>query len=759
MDKRSKPKELMQIEQEIKNINQDVYDALLLSGGEVLLREDIFNIIKLANAYKFALYLETNGRVLAHEELVNELKKHGIKGFYVNFYSHESRLHNYIAGNKHAWKETVAGIQNLLSYGFDVIIKLVITKENYKQLAETIEFLSELGVTQLQLYFPESIPEEYTLLEELVPKIPEAVPFINQALLKMNELGIKLIPRETPFSKIFYQSKWVKHGKKTNTKQGHVLLYDNKVNFDKKPLVSVIIPTYNRSKILKNTIVSLFNQSFPKELFEVIVVDDGSTDDTLDMIKGLKPPFRLRYYLQDDLGYGPGRARNIGALYANGEILLFLDSDVISDPRNIEEHVKIHHEFKKKHNHEVVVIGKRIDLHKTKSADEALSPEVILNNFDRIKRLPARVDLRESFYKWCDDNPSEFKAPWHMIYTNNLSLRKQHYLDVGMIDESFVFWSIEDQELGYRMQWLRFVLNSRAIGYHQHHPLVYGSTEAKFKAFKYNARIFYKKFLNPQIYEMYKPWIHNKSCVVQINNETINNCIAYKFMGMKPDKQKTVSEIKQELELYAREGDKNLKLIGGNPLLHPKINEILQLAKQLFERITIETEAESLTELKKIIDISRLGVNSFVFMLGGYKAYQHDALMNSKGSFEAVLKAIKNMVVLNQNFSVKLLITKQNYPFVEDAVILLKRLGVKSIELNVPLCYSDSSMLFSESSIPLSSIIYYHIYMGLRTAKENNMNISTINVYSDFLGLHTNIFLRLFELFGKPVATSMSELR
>ncbi|MBW2988667.1 glycosyltransferase, partial [Candidatus Woesearchaeota archaeon] len=537
-------------------------------------------------------------------------------------------------------------------------VKLVITRQNYKTLNKTIEFLADQGAKKIQLFYPESLPEEYSKLEEYVPSIPEALPFVNAALIKINELGLEFLPRFTPFSKRFYNSKWVKKGRKTGAKVGHELLYDNRLNFDKKPLVTVVIPTYNRSKILKNTLTSLFNQTFPADRFEVIVVDDGSTDDTFEMIKKLNPPYRLRYFLQDDLGYGPGRARNIGTLYANGDIMLFIDSDVISDPKNIEEHVKSHAYYKKKFDHEVVVIGKRLDLHTNSDIQALLNPEIILNDFDRIRKIPARPDLREDFFKWCDDEPSNFHAPWHMIFTNNLSIPRKHMLEVGLIDESFVFWGVEDQELGYRLQWLRFVLNSRAIGYHQHHPVVYHSKAGMDKAFKYNARIFYKKYLNPKIYEIYKPWIHNRACVVQINDATINDSIFFRFMGRKPGKVKGLDEVKKELELYYGEGDTEVTFIGGNPLLHPKIKQMLNFAKERFERITIDTEAESLSKLKTCIDVIQNGANEFIINIGGSNPEHHDVLMNRKGSFDATIRAIKNLSMLNQEFRVRLLISK-----------------------------------------------------------------------------------------------------
>ncbi len=93
------------------------------------------------------------------------------------------------------------------------------------------------------------------------------------------------------------------------------------------PLFSVIIPTFNRSTLLRECLKSLETQTFPLNEFEVIVVDDGSTDNTREMLAGMVTPFRLRsLHLENG---GPSFARNAGAGLAQGEYLAFTEDDVI----------------------------------------------------------------------------------------------------------------------------------------------------------------------------------------------------------------------------------------------------------------------------------------------------------------------------------------------------------------------------------------------------------------------------------------------
>lgn len=95
--------------------------------------------------------------------------------------------------------------------------------------------------------------------------------------------------------------------------------------YDKLPAVSVIIPTYNYAQFIRYAIESILAQTYPKELIEIIVVDDGSTDNTREILR--KYGDRITYIYQDNRG--PTGARNTGLSIAGGEIISFLDADDI----------------------------------------------------------------------------------------------------------------------------------------------------------------------------------------------------------------------------------------------------------------------------------------------------------------------------------------------------------------------------------------------------------------------------------------------
>ncbi len=92
-------------------------------------------------------------------------------------------------------------------------------------------------------------------------------------------------------------------------------------------MISVIIPTYNEEDVLKSCLESLGSQTFTN--FEIIIVDDGSSDNTPNLLTNASKSGLIKYYSQDHKG--AGAARNLGAGHAKGEILVFVDADMTFD--------------------------------------------------------------------------------------------------------------------------------------------------------------------------------------------------------------------------------------------------------------------------------------------------------------------------------------------------------------------------------------------------------------------------------------------
>jgi cellulose synthase/poly-beta-1,6-N-acetylglucosamine synthase-like glycosyltransferase len=104
--------------------------------------------------------------------------------------------------------------------------------------------------------------------------------------------------------------------------------------------ISVIIPTYNRINELENLLYSLNNQTIASSQFEIIVVDDGSSDGTEEWFMKHKDQFNVKILFYTQVHGGPGAARNLGMEKAHGDIFAFTDTDCIAEPEWLEHLTK-----------------------------------------------------------------------------------------------------------------------------------------------------------------------------------------------------------------------------------------------------------------------------------------------------------------------------------------------------------------------------------------------------------------------------------
>lgn len=168
------------------------------------------------------------------------------------------------------------------------------------------------------------------------------------------------------------------------------------------PAVSVIIPTCNRKAFLLETLNTLAQQSYPSDCFEVIVVDDGSTDGTKE-IAAESFPFRLRYFRQTN--QGDAAARNLGAQQSEADILLFLDDDILVDVDYLT-HLLGEHEI---HLNRIVVGTANLGPAEPPLAQTVFAPLARINN-------QAIVELA-----------------FTDIYSNSMGLRREAYFRIGMM--------------------------------------------------------------------------------------------------------------------------------------------------------------------------------------------------------------------------------------------------------------------------------------------------------------------------------------
>ncbi|MFF2591989.1 glycosyltransferase family 2 protein [Priestia megaterium] len=113
-------------------------------------------------------------------------------------------------------------------------------------------------------------------------------------------------------------------------------------NNHKHPIkVSIVMPTYNKYHQTSLSLYGLSKQTFPQAEYEVILVDDASSDNTPNIFKEADVPFKFKY-IRMKQNKGRSSVRNIGINHAEGNLLIFLDGEMLAPPAFIENHYKHH---------------------------------------------------------------------------------------------------------------------------------------------------------------------------------------------------------------------------------------------------------------------------------------------------------------------------------------------------------------------------------------------------------------------------------
>jgi len=200
------------------------------------------------------------------------------------------------------------------------------------------------------------------------------------------------------------------------------------------PLITVQMCTYNRKALLGNVLEALFAQDLDPNTYEIVLVDDGSTDGTYEkIIRGVRPPCALHVVRQSNAGLA--RGRNAGIARARGELILFMDDDVLATPGLLSAHVRFH-----------------------RSHPRAICRGAVINVASFASLPPAR-------YSWRNYSGAYF-------WTTNVSAPLAVVREAGGFDERFSEYGWEDLELGYRLRRMGVpsILARDALVYHYKPP-------------------------------------------------------------------------------------------------------------------------------------------------------------------------------------------------------------------------------------------------------------------------------------------------
>ena len=189
---------------------------------------------------------------------------------------------------------------------------------------------------------------------------------------------------------------------------------------NRKRLISVVIPTFNREDLIKDAINTVLEQVYQN--FEIIIIDDGSTDNTSEVVKSFDDA-RIKYIYQENAGIS--KARNKGIEDASGEYIAFLDSDDLWHPEKLEKQVSV--------------------------LDKDPDVDLLSNNSQYMTFQNDIIEIKKNYVKSQKENISLILLDPDKVFTGTptLLVRKTIFEKVGLFDETVTF--CEDWDLFFRI--------------------------------------------------------------------------------------------------------------------------------------------------------------------------------------------------------------------------------------------------------------------------------------------------------------------
>jgi MoaA/NifB/PqqE/SkfB family radical SAM enzyme len=192
-------------------MQKQVSDAIRITGGEPTLHPKLAEIIKNARRIGFTnICIETNGQNFSDEIFAKKIVESGAKNFLISIHGDTASLHEKLTGTKKSFKRTTEGIRNLIKIGANVDTNVVISKINYKHIADTVKLLVSLGVPHITLSFV-TVNGAVIKNKKLVPRIGEVVKYLK----KISKEHLHMVTlQHMPFcllGELNRVNNWIKH--------------------------------------------------------------------------------------------------------------------------------------------------------------------------------------------------------------------------------------------------------------------------------------------------------------------------------------------------------------------------------------------------------------------------------------------------------------------------------------------------------------------------------------------------------------------
>jgi peptidoglycan/xylan/chitin deacetylase (PgdA/CDA1 family)/glycosyltransferase involved in cell wall biosynthesis len=457
--------------------------------------------------------------------------------------------------------------------------------------------------------------------------------------------------------------------------------------------ISVVVPAFDRVRILSDVVTRLASLEYPEDRYEVIVVDDGSREDPSPIFREM--PANVRLVRQGDDRFRAGQARQRGAGEARFPYLAFLDADVAVGPDFLWHLDWVHQRVP-----DAVLLGylSGYNLH---DLGHLHTPDgVIGRDLASLPIIPDRS--REPTLRRCLDNLDWLEEPWPLTYTGNLSLPASLLASIGGFAGEFVGWGLEDVDLGIRLAraGARFVFSRFALGFHivdPREPLsrnpfrARAPTREDFAGYLANLERLRRRhegdpavarYVERSLADIEETCSKPGTVGIEMGGEARIRTPHHRRLHRVAPGGVPKHELLDRIAYAEKVGARTVYLLGGEPADHPAFFEVLEAAARTVRWVSMETAVHPFAEDELARRARASGLRGAVAIVHAFDREVHEAL-HGAGTYAMFLRGLDALHEAGVELAAHVVVTPESAATLEPTLIELASRAMKVEEISV----------------------------------------------------------------------------